>query len=117
MIGTRLNFSLIINYALLVVLYIIARSLGKWLGAFCGAKISKAPLMTVKYLGLTLLSQAGVAIGLALAAAASLEKMDLHTEAAQIMGVMTATTFLIMLVGPILAKIALFKAGEATKES
>lgn len=116
LIGTRLNFGLIAQYSVLVVLYIVSRSLGKWSGAFCGAKISKSPSATVKYLGLTLLSQAGVAIGLALAAAATLEKMDLHNEAAQIMGVMTATTFLIMLIGPVLAKIALFKAGEATKE-
>jgi hypothetical protein len=78
-----------------------------------GATLSKAPSNTVKYLGFTLLSQAGVAIGLALAAAKTLETMNLHVEAAQIMGVMTATTFIIMLVGPVLAKIALFKAGEA----
>ena len=112
LIGTRLDFNLIYNYALLVGLYILSRSLGKWLGAFLGAKLSKAPTSTVKYLGFTLLSQAGVAIGLALAAAASLEKMNLHSQAKQIMGVMTATTFIIMLVGPILAKMALVKAGE-----
>ena len=112
LIGTRLNFGLISNYALLVGLYILSRSVGKWSGAFMGAKISKAPANTIKYLGFTLLSQAGVAIGLALAAAASLEKMSLHIEAQQIMGVMTATTFIIMLIGPILAKIALVKAGE-----
>ncbi len=114
LIGTRLDFHLIGQYAPLVVLYILARSLGKWSGAYAGAKISKAPANTVKYLGFTLLSQAGVAIGLALAAAKTLEEMNLHTEAAQVMGVMTATTFLIMLVGPVMAKIALFKAGEAT---
>jgi len=115
LIGTRLDFGLISQYALLVVIYILSRSVGKWSGAFMGAKLSKAPKNTIKYLGFTLLSQAGVAIGLALAAAASLEKMGLHTQASQIMGVMTATTFIIMLVGPVLAKIALFKAGEAKK--
>jgi Kef-type K+ transport system membrane component KefB len=113
LIGTRLDFQLIGQYALLVILYILARSVGKWGGAFVGATLSKAPSNTVKYLGFTLLSQAGVAIGLALAAAKTLETMNLHVEAAQIMGVMTATTFIIMLVGPVLAKIALFKAGEA----
>jgi len=112
LVGTRLDINLIVNYSVLIVIYILARSLGKWGGAFSGAKISHAPQKTVKYLGFTLLSQAGVAIGLALAASSSLEKMGLVHEAKQIMGVMTATTFLIMLIGPILAKIALVKAGE-----
>ena len=113
LIGTRLDFGLISQYGLLLVIYILSRSFGKWSGAFVGAKLSRAPKNTIKYLGFTLLSQAGVAIGLALAAAASLEKIGLHEYAQQIMGVMTATTFIIMLIGPILAKIALFKAGEA----
>lgn len=112
LIGSRLDFQLISQYYILIIVYIFSRSLGKWSGAFGGAKLSKAPAMTVKYLGLTLLSQAGVAIGLALAAASSLEKLNLHNHAAQVIGVMTATTFLIMLIGPVLAKIALFKAGE-----
>ena len=112
LIGTRLDFGLISKYALLLGIYILSRSLGKWGGAFMGAKLSGAPQNTVKYLGFTLLSQAGVAIGLALATAASLEKIGLHVPAQQIMGVMTATTFIIMLVGPIMAKMALFKAGE-----
>lgn len=112
LIGTRLDFHLIYQFALLVVVYIISRSIGKWSGAFSGGKISGAPKNTVKYLGFTLLSQAGVAIGLALATSASLEKLGYHEYATQIIGVMTATTFIIMLIGPILAKIALFKAGE-----
>jgi len=112
LVGTRLDFELIIDYSLLVVVYILARSLGKWSGAFTGAKISHAPVKTVKYLGFTLLSQAGVAIGLALAASNSLTEIGLKKYATQVMGVMTATTFLIMLVGPVLAKIALVKAGE-----
>jgi Kef-type K+ transport system membrane component KefB len=112
LVGTRLDIHLISDYAILIVLYILARSLGKWSGAFSGAKLSKAPINTVKYLGFTLLSQAGVAIGLALAASTALEEIGLIEESKQVMGVMTATTFLIMLIGPILAKIALVKAGE-----
>lgn len=112
LVGTSLDFNLIINYAFLIIIYIIARSLGKWSGAFIGAKIGKAPEKTKKYLGLTLLSQAGVAIGLALAASNSLEQLGMHHESIQVMSVMTATTFLIMLIGPILARIGLEKAGE-----
>ncbi|MCF7793589.1 MAG: cation:proton antiporter [Candidatus Cloacimonetes bacterium] len=116
LVGTRLDIHLISKYSILILIYIFARSSGKWGGAFAGAKLSKAPSKTIKYLGLTLLSQAGVAIGLALAASTALEKLGMITEAKQVMGVMTATTFLIMLIGPILAKIALVKAGETHAE-
>lgn len=116
LVGSRLDIHLISKYSILIVIYIFARSIGKWGGAFTGAKLSKAPAKTIKYLGLTLLSQAGVAIGLALAASTALEELGMISEAKQVMGVMTATTFLIMLIGPILAKIALVKAGETHAE-
>ena len=112
LIGTRLNFGLIYDYSLLIIIYIFSRSFGKWGGAYTGSLISKAPVMTRKFLGFTLLSQAGVAIGLALSAAKSLEKLNYSHEADQVIGVMTATTFIIMLFGPIITKIALVKAGE-----
>ncbi|MCF7918531.1 MAG: cation:proton antiporter [Candidatus Cloacimonetes bacterium] len=112
LIGTRLDFNLIYQYHLLIFVYIITRSLGKWSGAFTGSALTKAPANTRKYLGFTLLSQAGVAIGLALSAAQSLRVLSYSHEADQIMGVMAATTFLIMLFGPIITKIALVKAGE-----
>ena len=113
LIGTRLNFHMILTYWILIIGYILSRTLGKWGGAFFGAKISHSPEKTVKYLGFTLLSQAGVAIGLSLAAAKSLEKLHHHAEAVQVISVMTATTFIIMLIGPIVVKWALIKAGEA----
>ena len=112
LIGTRLNFHMIITFWVLIIGYIVARTIGKWGGAFLGSKVSHAPEKTIKYLGFTLLSQAGVAIGLSLAAAKSLENMNMHDKAVQVVSVMTATTVLIMLIGPILAKMALFKAGE-----
>ncbi len=113
LIGTRLDFGMIVTYWILILGYIISRMLGKWGGAFMGSKISHSPEKTVKYLGFTLLSQAGVAIGLSLAAAKSLEKLHHHNEAVQVISVMTATTFIIMLIGPIVVKWALIKAGEA----
>ena len=111
-IGTRLNVSMISKYALFVVLYIIARTGGKSLGVFLGGTISHAQTTIKKYLGLALMSQAGVAVGLALAAAKAMEAKHLHEYAGQIMSTITATTFIVMVVGPIFAKIALFKSGE-----
>jgi Kef-type K+ transport system membrane component KefB len=112
LIGTRLNVNLIVKYALFIVLYILARSLGKWSGTFIGSSISGASRKIRNYLGLALMSQAGVAIGLALAAADTLENSGFHDAALQLMSAITATTFIVMLIGPIMAKIALFKSGE-----
>lgn len=114
LIGTRLDHTKIITYGWIVLVYVIARSIGKWSGSWLGAKVSNASSNIKKYLGLALFSQAGVAIGLALAASKALEKSGRHEIAIQIMSVITATTFIVMLVGPIFAKIALFKAGEVT---
>ena len=48
-----------------ILLYLVARCLGKYLGARLGATITKADPMVRKYLGITLFPQAGVAIGMA----------------------------------------------------
>ena len=112
LIGTRLNITLITKYSLLIGIYIIARSFGKWSGTFIGSTISKAPKKIKNFLGLALMSQAGVAVGLALAASKALEQYNFHVQAIQVISVITATTFIVMVVGPIMAKLALFKSGE-----
>lgn len=112
LIGTRLDISLIMKYSFLIIIYIVARSFGKWTGTFVGSTISKAPKKIRNFLGLALMSQAGVAVGLALAASKVMEKAGFHLQAVQIISVITATTFIVMVVGPIIAKIALFKSGE-----
>lgn len=112
LIGTRLNIELIMKYALFICAYIVARSVGKWIGTFIGGNLAKAPRLINRYLGLALMSQAGVAVGLALAAAKALEDSNLPEQAMQVISAITATTFIIMMLGPILAKIALFKSGE-----
>lgn len=112
LLGSRLDFKIIASYALLIVAYIVFRSIGKFSGAFWGAKLAKSENKIRKYLGFTLLSQAGVAIGLSLGAASILSDLGLKAEATQVISVMTASTFLIMLIGPILVKYGLNKAGE-----
>ncbi|OQY37931.1 MAG: hypothetical protein B6226_04410 [Candidatus Cloacimonetes bacterium 4572_65] len=117
LIGTKLDFHMIYANWIIIVAYILFRSLGKWGGAYSGCAISKAPTLTTKYLGFTLLSQAGVAIGLTLATAHYLIEAGYKTEAEQLVSVMVATTFLIMLMGPALAKFGLQKAGEIKRNS
>ncbi len=112
MLGTKLDFGIIASYSLLIGIYIIARSVGKFGGAYYGAKLADSKPLVRKYLGFTLLSQAGVAIGLSLGASKILTDMHMQKQAAQVISVMTASTFLIMLVGPVLVKYGLGKAGE-----
>jgi len=108
--GAELDVTILPKVGLMGILYIISRFLGKVLGANFGAVITKAPETVKKYLGLTLIPQAGVAIGLSLLAAQSLP-----AYAAPIRAVVLSATFIYELTGPVLTKIALKKAGEITE--
>ena len=90
--------------------YIIARSLGKYLGAFAGCKITKRDKNTTNYLGITLLPQAGVAIGMA-NQISSMEAFN-GGSGSIIVTVVLCATLVYELVGPFLTKMALQKAGE-----
>ncbi len=113
LIGTRLDIMLIQKFWLLIVIYIISTMFGKYNGAYLGALVSKAPIKIRKYLGFTLLSQAGVAIGLSIAASKYLMLAGYDEEAKLVTSVMTITTFLIMLIAPNFVKYGLIKSGEA----
>jgi Kef-type K+ transport system membrane component KefB len=96
--------------------YVVLRTAGKWLGSMLGGKLGHAAPVVTKYLGFGLFSQAGVAIGLALATSSELARLG--TEAASntaqdVIAIITATTFVVQVVGPPFTKYAIFKAGEA----
>lgn len=112
LIGTRMNFMVIWKYIIIVAVYILCRSVGKWSGAYIGCSVAKSPKIVKQNLGFTLLSQAGVAIGLTYGAVKLLEEARLFNYSEQVINVMTSTTFLIMLVGPVLVKYGLKRAGE-----
>lgn len=108
--GAELDFSILTTVGLVGVVYIIARSAGKYTGSFLGAAISHADHNVKKYLGITLLPQAGVAIGMAQMVAAS---PDLPAAlASQVVTVALFATLVYELIGPVLTKLALKKAGE-----
>jgi Kef-type K+ transport system membrane component KefB len=92
----------------MIVVYIFCRAVGKMAGAWVGAKQSGAAPVVQKYLGLCLLPQAGVAIGLAILAGRQFGGHLAHTV---IMVVMTAT-FLMEIFGPVMVKVGVRKAGE-----
>lgn len=116
-VGSKLNMTTVFSLGWLGVLYILFRSLGKQVGAYLGAVISKASLNVRKYLGLCLLSQAGVAIGL------SIQTMiefggGRYGEAGVELGitainVIAATTLFFQLIGPLFTRYAIVKSGEA----
>jgi NhaP-type Na+/H+ or K+/H+ antiporter len=94
------------------IIYIITRSAGKCFGAFAGAKMMKCDNNIVKYLGVTLLPQAGVALGMSLQAA-----NELGDAGVLIRNISLFAVLVYELVGPLLTKIALTKAGEITPKA
>ncbi len=114
LVGARLDVSLLPAMGLMGLIYIVMRGAGKIGGAYMGARISGASESVRKYLGLALFSQAGVAIGLAIAAsndfaAAGPEGAEFG---ALILSTITATTFVVQMIGPSLTRFAVFKSGE-----
>ena len=114
LVGARFQISLLPTMGLLGVAYIILRSAGKFLGAWLGGKVGGAGPAVRNNLGLGLLSQAGVAIGLALASSRRFAAYGPEGEelGALVINVITATTFVVQIVGPISVKWAISRAGE-----
>ena len=108
--GATLNLSNMLTPGIIALIYVFTRLPGEMLGAFLGAKISKASDMVKKYLGLALAPQAGVAIGLAIIVAHKSQ-----AAGSLILATIIVTTVIYELFGPVLVKIALEKAGEITK--
>lgn len=99
----------------LVAVYVLMRSLGKWVGAYWGGKLSKAEKPVQNYMGMALFAQGGVAVGLSIVASHNLQHIqvaDGMTLGDMIIVTVTATTFCVQLIGPAFAKLAIKKAGE-----
>ena len=110
--GAELELSVFADVAVVVVglVYIASRSLGKCFGANISAKISKADPNVIKYLGITLLPQAGVALGMASKA------IELGPDGVIVRNITLFAVLIYEIVGPFLTKIALTKAGDIKAE-
>jgi len=107
--GAHMVFGQIAGWLVaMIVVFTIMRAVGKVTGSWFGARYSGAPSAVRKYLGICLLPQAGVAIGLAI-----LSKQQFGAEIGNviIMVVMTAT-FIMEILGPMLVKVGVKRAGE-----
>ena len=110
--GAELELSVFADIMVVVIgaVYIISRSLGKYFGAGISAKMAKCNPNVVKYLGITLLPQAGVALGMAIKA------IELGPEGAIVRNITLFSVLIYEIVGPFLTKVALTKAGDINEE-
>jgi len=110
--GAELELSVFADWAVVVVgiVYIISRSAGKYFGANISAKMTKSDPNIVKYLGITLLPQAGVALGMAIKA------IELGPDGAIVRNITLFAVLIYEIVGPFLTKIALTNAGDIKEE-
>jgi len=109
-IGMQMEFSLFRLMWPLIVVYCVGRSIGKIAGCSLGGILSKSEPKIKKYLGLAMLDQAGVAMGLAFLAAQALSGYELGGI---IITLMATTTVVHGLISPPLIQYAVKKAGEA----
>lgn len=109
--GAELDLKVIANPITLLVgvLYILSRSAGKYFGAWGSCRLSKCTPAVTKHLGITLLPQAGVALGMALTATAL-------GDGALVRNVVLFSVLVYELVGPALTKRSLLLAGEIQPE-
>jgi len=115
LIGLSLDLSSISQIGLIGILYMITRTVAKAFGASLGAYTSKAEKVVQKYLGPCLLSQAGVALGLAVLVSEHLAQYG--AEAAEmgllILNTITATTIIFQIFGPLAIQWAVDRSGES----
>ena len=105
--GAELDLRILLNPVTLIVgvTYIAARSIGKYLGAYGSCKYTRCSAPITKHLGITLLPQAGVALGMAVTAASL-------ADGSLIRNVILFSVLVYELVGPSLTKRSLTLAGE-----
>lgn len=105
--GAGFQLSALAGIGVIGLLYVVLRVIGKMAGSWAGGRITKQEPKISKYLGPTLMPQAGVALGLVVVAGAAVPEY-----AAQIRTIILCSTFIYSIIGPIAAKMALQKAGE-----
>ena len=104
--GLELSVFSDILVVIIGIVYILSRSIGKYFGAGISARLMKCDSNITKYLGITLLPQAGVALGMAIKA------MELGPDGAIVRNITLFAVLVYEIVGPFLTKVALTKAGD-----
>ena len=97
---------------LIGVVYIISRGLGKYFGAYGSAKLTGCNDKIQKYLGITLLPQAGVALGMS-----SIVLQTMREDGVLVRNIVLFSVLVLELIGPVLTKWALGRAGEIREKT
>ena len=109
--GMNLDLHALAGAGIIGAVYCVVRIAGKYLGAFSGCAVTHLPAKTRNWLGVTLIPQAGVAIGLAF-----LGRRLLPPEAGELLlTIILSSSVLYELIGPACAKAALFRSGAIDK--
>ena len=111
--GAELDLHVLRLVGIVGLIYIVFRVLGKVVGSYLSARAVKAPPTVIKYLGFTLIPQAGVAIDMALTAELRFAALPgFEVIGSKIMTIVLAATVIYEVFGLIVVKWALTKAGE-----
>ena len=113
--GAALDFSVFADVSVILIglVFIVTRSLGKYFGAGWSSALAKSPQPVRKWLGITLLPQAGVALGMC----ATAYRVLGGAEGTLIRNIVLFSVLIYELVGPSLTKMALTKAGDIQAKS
>ena len=117
--GANLHIALLPSLGLVGLIYIVSRAAGLMGGAWIGSVLGRAEAKIRKYLGLGILSQAGVAIGLSLIVKQEFTPLGAWGASigTTVITAITATSIVFEIVGPILTKVGLQKAGEIPEKA
>lgn len=108
--GASLQIVTLVGLGVVGIVYILTRALGKIAGAWLGAQLSGAGPQVKHWMGIALLPQAGVAIGMALLAA---NRFPEHAQL--ILSLVVATTVFFELLGPVFTRLALHRTASRDK--
>ena len=110
--GMLLDVAVLIQYLPVVLLFVFFRTIGKLVGANLGARLAKASHNVRRYTGWGLIPQGGIVIGLALLVQ---QEPAFASISHILLNVIIGATVIHELIGPLTAKLAIMKSGEATR--
>lgn len=117
LVGYEMDLGLLLTPIIFIIfIYFFARAIGKSIGSFSTAYIAKMPTKVTNNIPLALLTQAGVALGLAALAYSRLDAIGMLGIAILILDIVAVSVLIAEIVGPLLLKQALARAGEITVE-
>lgn len=119
LVGLEMNLGLFLDFTItaLVLAYFLSRALGKSVGAWSGATAANMPKNVRQYLPFSLLTQAGVALGLAALAVTRLSNLGTPKAtdtAILLLNIVTLSVMMTEIVGPLLVKWAIHRSGEVS---